>query len=130
MSQQNDDLKNPSRRNLLGTGAALLGSTFIPEVGGATSAKVSEKMDKVLPPDTPPSGYNILYILVDQEHFFPKWPFPVPAREAIKKKAITFLNHQAASCVCSSARSVLYTGQHIQHTGISDNLNYIWQRDL
>ncbi len=77
-----------------------------------------------------PSGYNILFVLVDQEHFFPKWPFPVPAREAIKKKAVTFLNHQAASCVCSSARSVVYTGQHIQHTGIADNLNYIWQRDL
>ena len=77
-----------------------------------------------------PQGYNILFVLVDQEHFFPKWPFPVPAREAIKKKAVTFLNHQAASCVCSSARSVVYTGQHIQHTGIADNLNYVWQRDL
>ena len=77
-----------------------------------------------------PSGYNILFVLVDQEHFFPKWPFPVPAREAIKKKSVTFLNHQAASCVCSSARSVIYTGQHIQHTGIADNLNYVWQRDL
>ena len=77
-----------------------------------------------------PSGYNILFVLVDQEQFFPKWPFPVPGREAIKKKAVTFLNHQAASCVCSSARSVVYTGQHIQQTGIADNLNYIWQRDL
>ncbi len=77
-----------------------------------------------------PQGYNILFVLVDQEHFFPQWPFPVPAREAIKKKAVTFLNHQAASCVCSSARSVVYTGQHIQQTGIADNLNYIWQRDL
>ncbi len=32
--------------------------------------------------------------------------------------------------MCSSARSVIYTGQHIQYTGIADNLNYIWQRDL
>jgi arylsulfatase A-like enzyme len=130
MSDQDDQLKNPSRRNLIGTGAAILGSTLMPEFGIATPANASEKTEAVIPPDTPPAGYNILYILVDQEHFFPKWPFPVPAREAIKKKAITFLNHQAASCVCSSARSVLYTGQHIQHTGISDNLNYIWQRDL
>ena len=63
-----------------------------------------------------PSGYNILFVLVDQEHFFPNWPFPVPAREAIKKKAVTFLNHQAASCVCSSARSVdLHRPAHPAH---------------
>ena len=55
---------------------------------------------------------------------------PVPAREAIKKKAITFTNHQAASMQCSSARSVIYTGLHIQHSGIFDNLNFLWQPDL
>ena len=77
-----------------------------------------------------PAGYNILFILVDQEHFFERWPFPVPGREWIKKHGITFANHQAASCVCSPARSVIYTGQHIQHTGIFDNLNYLWQPDL
>jgi arylsulfatase A-like enzyme len=130
MSAQDDSLKNPSRRNLLGSGAALLGSTLLPEAGAASSANSSEKIDPVVPPDAPPAGYNILYILVDQEHFFPKWPFPVPAREAIKKKGITFTNHHTAAVVCSSARSVLYTGHHIQQTGIADNLNYIWQRDL
>jgi hypothetical protein len=29
-------------------------------------------------PETPPPGYNILFVLVDQEHFFEKWPFPQP----------------------------------------------------
>ncbi|MBU3627122.1 sulfatase-like hydrolase/transferase [Polynucleobacter sp. JS-Safj-400b-B2] len=130
MSAQDDSLKNPSRRNLLGSGAALLGSTLLPEAGAASSANSSEKIDPVALPDAPPAGYNILYILVDQEHFFPKWPFPVPAREAIKKKGVTFTNHHTAAVVCSSARSVLYTGHHIQQTGIADNLNYIWQRDL
>ena len=102
----------------------------MPEASVASSANFSEKIDPVVPPDAPPAGYNILYILVDQEHYFPNWPFPVPAREAIKKKGITFINHHAASVVCSSARSVLYTGHHIQQTGIFDNLNYVWQRDL
>jgi arylsulfatase A-like enzyme len=81
-------------------------------------------------PDSPPGGYNILFILVDQEHFYPKWPFPVPAREMLKAKGITFANHQSASCVCSPARSVIYTGQHIQHSGVFDNLNYLWQPDM
>ncbi|MDP2378600.1 sulfatase-like hydrolase/transferase [Reyranella sp.] len=125
MSQTADDPMSPSRRAAIASGTALLGSTILggmpanAQTGTPTAAAAAM-----------PAGYNILFVLVDQEHFFPHWPFPVPAREAIKKKAVTFLNHQAASCVCSSARSVIYTGQHIQHTGISDNLNYLWQRDL
>jgi arylsulfatase A-like enzyme len=126
MTTPEDDLSLTSRRTAMASGAALLGTTLL--AGGVAQAQTPA-------PPAPqsaamPSGYNILFVLVDQEHFFPQWPFPVPAREAIKKKAVTFLNHQAASCVCSSARSVVYTGQHIQHTGIADNLNYIWQRDL
>ena len=105
---------NLSRRSILSSGATILGSTLLS--AGITNAQSQTDfaMPSPIPPDAPPEGYNILYILVDQEHFFPKWPFPVPARETIKKKAITFLNHQAAACVCSSARSVLYTdGSHI-----------------
>ncbi len=128
MSDTTDNPSNTSRRVAMASGAALLGS----KIFEGMSAKAQPATTPASAPTTAtmPAGYNILFVLVDQEHFFPTWPFPVPAREAIKKKAITFLNHQAASCVCSSARSVVYTGQHIQHTGISDNLNYIWQRDL
>lgn len=127
MSDTGGNPSNASRRAAMASGAALLGSTLL----GGPSAKAQPGTTPVsAPTGAMPAGYNILFVLVDQEHFFPTWPFPVPAREAIKKKAITFLNHQAASCVCSSARSVVYTGQHIQQTGIADNLNYIWQRDL
>ena len=116
--------RGPSRRDLLEKGAAsLLGAAVLP-----TAAEAAEPPAPA--PDTPPAGYNILFILVDQEHFFPKWPFPVPAREALKAKGVTFANHQAASCVCSPARSVIYTGEHIQHSGVFDNLNYLWQPDL
>jgi arylsulfatase A-like enzyme len=83
---------------------------------GLQNAQAQSSSNK-LPQVDAPAGYNILFVLVDQEHFFNKWPVPVPAREAIKKKAITFLNHQNASVQCSSARSVIYTGQHIQHSG-------------
>mgnify|MGYP003583954177 FL=1 len=124
MTTPEDDSSLPSRRTAMASGAALLGTTLL--AGGISQAQAPAAPATA----TMPAGYNILFVLVDQEHFFPQWPFPVPAREAIKKKAVTFLNHQAASCVCSSARSVVYTGQHIQHTGIADNLNYVWQRDL
>jgi hypothetical protein len=118
--------KNQGRRDLLSSGAAALGSTLLP--AGIQSAQAQSAPQKASPiaPNTAPAGYNILFVLVDQEHFFPKWPMPVPAREAIKKKAITFTNHQAASMQCSSARSVIYTGLHIQQSGIFDNLNFLW----
>lgn len=128
MSSTNDAPQNPSRRTLLSSGAALLGASLIPEAASKEASGGSQ--DLTIAPESPPAGYNILYILVDQEHFFAKWPFPVPGREAIKKRAVTFTNHQAAGMVCSSARSVLYTGHHIQQTGIFDNLNYAWQKSL
>jgi arylsulfatase A-like enzyme len=129
-SNSSNDPVNPSRRNLLASGAGALGATLLP--AGLVNAQISSASTAAPPiaPDSPPAGYNILFVLVDQEHFFPKWPMPVPAREAIKKKAITFTNHQAASMQCSSARSVIYTGLHIQQSGIFDNLNFLWQPDL
>ncbi len=148
-----DEPQDTTRRNLLTSGAALLGSALLASAATAgneparvqaitgpgptppapplTLALTAQATPAaVVAPEAPPGGYNILFILVDQEHYFEQWPFPVPARESIKKKAITFTNHQAAACVCSSARSVIYTGHHIQQTGIGDNLNYLWQKDL
>ena len=121
MTMPEDDSSLPSRRAAMASGVALLGTTLL--AGGVSQAQAPAPSPAAPANAAMPSGYNILFVLVDQEHFFPQWPFPVPAREAIRKRAVTFLNHQAASCVCSSARSVVYTGQHIQHTGIADNLN-------
>jgi arylsulfatase A-like enzyme len=120
---------HPSRRDLLAAGAAMLGAGLLPPLLPEARAQAAETKAAEAP-KTPPSGYNILFILVDQEHFFDGWPFPVPGREWIKRNGITFANHQAASCVCSPARSVIYTGRHIQGSGVFDNLNYLWQPDL
>ena len=129
---ENDTPKGISRRDLLGKGTAtLLGANLIPAAASAQPATAQSAPAKpVIAPDALPKGYNILFILVDQEHYFPKWPFPVPAREMLAAKGITFANHQSASCVCSPARSVIYTGEHIQHSGVFDNLNYLWQPDM
>lgn len=119
----------PSRRTVLGAGTALLGALS----GGIVTPAKAQLAQPSLPanaPAAPPAGYNILFVLVDQEHFFDKWPFPVPGREHLKKYGTTFLNHQAAAQVCSSARSVIYTGQHIQHTGVFDNMEAPWQKDM
>jgi arylsulfatase A-like enzyme len=131
MTETPNNVRDPSRRAVLGAGTALVGANLL---SGAMASPVRAELAQLtLPakaPETPPPGYNILFVLVDQEHFFEKWPFPVPGREYLKKYGTTFLNHQAASQVCSSARSVIYTGQHIQHTGVFDNLELPWQRDM
>jgi arylsulfatase len=74
--------------------------------------------------------YNILFILTDQERFFRPGELPgdyrLPAHERLAKKGTVFENHQINSCVCTSSRSVLYTGRHIQHTKMFDNTNFPW----
>jgi arylsulfatase A-like enzyme len=129
MTNRAGDRGAPSRRELMAGGAALLGAgDLLPSViPGAQAAQSAARID---PPAVPPGGYNILFILVDQEHFFDAWPMPVPGREWIKRHGISFTNHQAASCVCSPARSTIYTGQHIQHSGVFDNANAPWQADM
>jgi arylsulfatase len=74
--------------------------------------------------------YNLLFILTDQERFFRPGELPegysLPAHERLAKRGTTFLNHRINSCVCTPSRSVLYTGQHIQHTRMFDNTNFPW----
>ncbi|HEU4924583.1 MAG TPA: sulfatase-like hydrolase/transferase [Burkholderiales bacterium] len=74
--------------------------------------------------------YNFLFILTDQERFFRPGELPegyrLPAHERLAQRGTTFVNHRINSCVCTSSRSVLYTGQHIQHTRMFDNTNFPW----
>ena len=122
-----EESRNPSRRAVLGAGGALLGANL---TAPPALAELAQQSLPAKAPDAPPPGYNILFVLVDQEHFFEKWPFPAPGRVYLKKYGTSFLNHQAATMACSSARSVIYTGQHIQHTGVFDNMEAPWQRDM
>ncbi|PNG27580.1 sulfatase-like hydrolase/transferase [Methylocella silvestris] len=130
MTEKSDRSRNPSRRAVVASGAGLIGANLLPGAASADAPVVETSALPLVAPDSPPGGYNILFILVDQEHFFEDWPMPVPGREWIKTNGVTFANHQAASCVCSPARSTIYTGLHIQHTGIFDNANSLWQADM
>lgn len=78
--------------------------------------------------------YNILFLLTDQERFFRPGELPadysLPAHERLMGLGTTFTNHRIASCVCTSSRSVIYTGQHIQQTKMFDNTNFPWMGSL
>src|SRR5512135_2607922 len=94
--------------------SALGGSLF----GSATVA--AETSSRVETAGTGGGPYNILFILTDQERYFRPGELPhdyrLPAHERLTKKGIVFDNHRINSCVCTSSRSVLYTGRHIQQT--------------
>jgi len=128
---EHSDLGISRRGFLLATG---LGVTALGlGVSNAVSSDASASTDS-----TQSSGdgarrtgpYNILFILTDQERFFRPGELPVgyslPAHERLMKHGTTFLNHRISSAVCTPSRSVIYAGQHIQHTRMFDNTNFPW----
>ncbi len=129
-----DDAHNAptSRRDFLriaGSGALALGLDVT--TGAGADAAASKR--PASPANSGTRGrepYNILFILTDQERFFRPGELPqgysLPAHERLRKLGTTFVNHRINSCVCTPSRSVLYTGQHIQHTRMFDNTNFPW----
>ncbi len=119
-----------TRRDFLriaGLGAMAVGA-------GVGRAEGNEVADEAVRPSGGPAGetgpYNILFLLTDQERFFRPGELPVgfslPAHERLLKQGTLFTNHRINSCVCTPSRSVIYTGQHIQHTRMFDNTNFPW----
>lgn len=134
MTSPKDPVPHYSRRDfikstglttlVLGTGTA----------GGAMAANAAT--DSASATSTPPSSgpFNILFILTDQERFFGPGGYPpgfgLPARDRLQRRGVTFANHQINSAVCTSSRSVIYTGQHIQHTKQFDNHGFPWTESM
>lgn len=134
-----DKLNSQSRRRFL----VQAGSTVAVTAMGSASAQAQtdSAVSSVTAGDTTrlraptrPAGPlkrpNILFILTDQERYFEEWPFPVPARQWLSEHGTTFTNHQIAAVICSPSRSTIYTGRHIQHTGVFDNAGVAWQPDM
>lgn len=75
---------------------------------------------------------NILMIVTDEERaVLPRADgYELPARERIAARGTTFERYYTGSAQCSSARSVIYTGQHLPLTEIYDNDNMPYIRPL
>ncbi len=75
---------------------------------------------------------NILLIVTDEERAaLPQPPgFELPNRERIAARGTTFEHHYAAATMCSSSRSVIYSGQHVPITEVFDNDNMPYIRPL
>jgi arylsulfatase A-like enzyme len=85
------------------------------------------------PPPPKPTGaplpggfYNILLVVTDQERYhLPRPPeLTLPARERLRAEGVSFERHYTASAMCTSARSALFTGRHVQHTRMFDNIEF------
>ena len=75
---------------------------------------------------------NILFILNDQER---AWPFiqnniDLPARRYLESISTYFNRSYTTTPICSPARSSVYTGQHVQFTGVWDNTVVPWTPGL
>jgi arylsulfatase len=120
-----------SRRGFL---TAAAGSAALPWLAGAAApahAADASHGTAAAPKAASPSGPpNILFVLVDQERFFRPGELPadfdLPGQRRLAQRGTTFVNHRINSCVCTPSRSVIYTGQHIQHTKMFDNTNFPW----
>jgi len=124
-----------SRREFLrgaGIGAMSLGigSTIL---SSSAKAKSAESSVGAHASGTTSTGgpYNILFILVDQESYFKKFPrdLVLPAHDRLKKTGVSFENHHVCATVCTPSRSVMFTGQHIVHTKMFDNTDFPWTPD-
>ncbi len=127
------------RRDFLRAGAALAGAVAAgagdalaqapprPAItGGSESAFPSAEA-----PGSSDGGYNILFILTDQEHYMgPGWPVPLPGHERLRRTGTYFENHQIAANMCSASRAVIYTGLHMPLNGIFDNAGVPYMKSL
>ncbi len=76
--------------------------------------------------------YNIMLIVTDQERYFEDFPegTDFSGRNRLKAAGTSFEKHYTCANMCTSSRSVMYTGQHIPHTGMFDNTGLPWQPNL
>ena len=133
-------MKRPSRRTFLKTASAAAAASTAaacdaPATNTAQRASISGGTESAFPsadaPGSNDGGYNILFILTDQEHYMgPRWPVPLPGHERLRRTGTFFENHQIAADMCSASRAVIYTGLHMPHNGIFDNAGVPYMKSL
>ncbi len=123
-----------SRREFIKLAGLGLATSALPL--SATTALAREPEAEALPKQSPlkiaGKGYNVVLIVTDQERHFKGYPrsADLVSREKMRSEGVSFENHYNCSNMCTASRSVMYTGQHIQHTGMFDNTNLPWQPDM
>jgi len=110
-----------TRRQILGSGAAAGAAAAL----GARAATGNAAGDAT---GRPP---NVLIVMCDQERY-PQWTpkLPLPAREFIDGRGVSFERHHHSAVQCSSARACMWTGMYTPQNGIFGNFLQSWQFSL
>ena len=105
------------------TAMGLAASVLVAQVGCASAQGEPMKAEDA------EQGYNVLFVTVDQEHYFSEYPEGThfKARQLLAELGTTFEKHYACSNMSTSSRSVMFTGTHIPDTGMIDNTDFAWQ---
>src|SRR5262249_25588458 len=121
-----------SRRSFMTQVAA--GVAAAPLVGGALAGcaqatSPSARAGASGPSQRPP---NILFLFTDQERYFPQLPagYALPAQERLARTGVTFHNHYCPAVQCTPSRSVLLTGLQTADTGMFENTDLPWIKNL
>ncbi len=108
-----------SRRSLLGLGAAAAGGAAV--YGVRNRQKTPPQADIAAA-----SGLNVLFVLTDQERAWNMLPSGfidthAPARAWLRDNGVSVSTAYAPSQLCSTARGIVYTGQHPPNNGLWEN---------
>ncbi len=109
--------KGVTRHEVLKLGAASAASALLP--AAATAARRDGRK-------------NILFITVDQLRSLADVPaaLPLPNIYGFRRGAWNFENYHVNQAPCGPSRSVIYTGQHVQKTGVYTNPPGEYTRDI
>jgi len=100
-----------SRKRLLQLGGASLGAAALAGVGPSAAQRPSQRRP------------NILFITVDQLCSFADLPrdLPLPNFQRLLRQGRSFTNYHVHQAPCGPSRSMIYTGQYVQKTGVYTN---------
>lgn len=117
-----------NRRDLLKWAGALSVSSLAPSVRGEIASASGESIASMPGPVAVglrgDRKLNILLIVTDQERAYRDLPgsLDLPAHESLLASGVSLGNFHANTTPCSPSRSVMFTGQHTQHTQVTANL--------
>jgi arylsulfatase len=102
---------NHTRRDFLGHAAVGGAAALAPRLLGGRAA-----------PAPPKAKPNIVILMTDQERY-PMWTpdLPLPARDWIAKRGVSFERFHHSAVQCSPSRSTIFTGLSTTQTGIFGN---------
>lgn len=115
-----------SRKRFLQAGAVTAGSIYLGGAASGALAKTSSATTAPAPSGNP-ADMNMIIFMTDQEryiqHFPPGWSEKnLPGLTALKRTGLSFDNATTNACMCSPARSTLFSGHFPAQTGVKYTL--------